>query len=137
MSHNLYSVLDKKANVFTMPFHQLNDEVAIRTMTDCVNTPNHNYQLNPDDYALYKVGEFEDETGFINPDKYEDDKYPERICDLSELPNTGRGAINMDIEKIERDYELTNTKVKKLLNEIEDIKKKSWLDTLIKPFRSK
>lgn len=136
MSHNLYSVLDKKAGVFTMPFHQLNDEVAIRTMTDCVNTQNHNYQLNPDDYALYLIGEFEDTTGFINPDKNEDGRYPEKLCDLSELPQTGRGAQHIDTEKIERDFELMSTEIRKL-KELAQIRKQSWLQTFIKPFRSK
>lgn len=67
MKINCYSVYDAVAKCYTAPFNMLNDDVAIRTMANCVNDPQHNYSLNPTDYTLFKVGEFDDNEGTYEP----------------------------------------------------------------------
>ena len=78
MKINLYSVFDAVAKVYTPPFQMMNDDVAKRTMQNCVNNPEHNYALNPSDYTLYKLAEFDDNTGeFV--------QVSEQITNLSNL----------------------------------------------------
>jgi hypothetical protein len=69
MNINMYSVYDKKAEVYSQPFTAINDEVAQRIIKNCVNNPEHNYGLNPEDYQLLKVGEFNDSEGQIIEDQ--------------------------------------------------------------------
>ena len=69
MKINMYSVYDKKALVYSQPFTAINDEVAQRIMKNCVDNPEHNYGLNPEDYQLLRIGEFDDQEGAITPDE--------------------------------------------------------------------
>lgn len=66
MIFNMYSVKDELTQKFMNPMfveqNELSDKMAIRQFTSNMN----NIQLwkdNPNDYTLYKVGEFDDEQG--------------------------------------------------------------------------
>ena len=61
----IYSVYDDKAQVWTQPFFQMNDAVAQRSISNAANQEGHNFNMNPEDYALYCIGEFNDEDGTI------------------------------------------------------------------------
>jgi hypothetical protein len=59
------SVKDRAADVFNRPFFVPHRNVAIRDFTDEVNRSATDNQLNkhPDDFDLYLLGEFNDNTG--------------------------------------------------------------------------
>ena len=59
------SVKDRAADVFNRPFFVAHRNVAIRDFTDEVNRSAVDNQLNkhPDDFDLYILGEFNDNTG--------------------------------------------------------------------------
>ncbi len=59
------SVKDRAADVFNRPFFVPHRNVAIRDFTDEVNRSAADNQLNkhPDDFDLYLLGEFNDNTG--------------------------------------------------------------------------
>lgn len=61
MTGKLYSVQDVLTG-FAQPFVMMNDEVAQRAYKDFLENDNH-----PEDKRLFLVGEFDDETGNINP----------------------------------------------------------------------
>lgn len=63
MMHKVYSVYDQAAKAFLPPFCLRNDQQAIRTFKDCVNSPNHQFNAHPEDYSLYLMGEFNDALG--------------------------------------------------------------------------
>lgn len=65
MKMNLYSVYDKISKLYTQPMILLNDDIALRIIANCVRNPEHNYSLNPEDYSLYRVGSFDDNTAEI------------------------------------------------------------------------
>ena len=69
MKNNFYSVYDKKAEVYSQPFTAINDEVAQRIITNCVDNPEHPYSMNPEDYQLSRIGTFDDSDGTIQPDE--------------------------------------------------------------------
>lgn len=75
MKVNVYSVFDSKLAVFELPFFMGTDPAAIRGFTDAVNdsrpeNPYLKWNRHPEDYSLYRVGEFDDSIGKligINP----------------------------------------------------------------------
>lgn len=69
MKLKAYSVYDAVAEVFTQPFFQLNDMTAQRIIQNAVNSEGHNYNMNPEDYSLYCVGEWDDTAGVFTPVK--------------------------------------------------------------------
>lgn len=69
MKTNIYSVYDKKAECFSQPFNMVNDAVAMRVIKNCVRDKTHNYGQNPEDYALYKIGTFDDVVGELEQEQ--------------------------------------------------------------------
>lgn len=67
MKLTIYSVYDNVAKLFSQPIYMMNEDVAKRVMNNCVNSEGHNYNLNPSDYELYKIGEFDDQEGTLEP----------------------------------------------------------------------
>lgn len=67
---NAYSILDRKAAAFMSPFFMHQDGLAHRSFGDLVNDKNHQLGVNrhPEDYALYKVGTWDDSSGKLDSD---------------------------------------------------------------------
>lgn len=61
----VYSVYDRKANVYGVPFFQLNNSVALRSFTDLVNDGRSTVCKHPEDYTLECIGEFDDSDGTL------------------------------------------------------------------------
>lgn len=64
MNYSMYSVRDLKTT-FGNPFLEKNDAAAIRGFTYAINSGNELMHFRPGDYDLYKIGEFDPETGII------------------------------------------------------------------------
>lgn len=62
----LFTVYDEKAHCYTNPFVTSTAEVALRSFSDCINSPDHHFGKNPHDYTLFDLGEFDDNTGIYN-----------------------------------------------------------------------
>lgn len=67
MIYGVYSVRDLKAAAFAPPFFLGRDEVALRTFSDALKDPSHPMAAHPEDYHLYRLGEFDDSTGVLVP----------------------------------------------------------------------
>lgn len=67
MQRFLFSVLDSKSGVFSAPFTSINQSVAIRDFHRAVNDPQTDIYSYPEDYGLYEMAEFDDNTGIIKP----------------------------------------------------------------------
>jgi hypothetical protein len=69
MKTKIYSIFDSAANAYTTPFFMHNDGLAIRAFQDNVNSkePN-NISQHPDQFTLFKIGEYNDENGEIKSD---------------------------------------------------------------------
>jgi hypothetical protein len=61
----VYSIFDKTAKQFGLPFFQITDETALRLFGNLVNDKDSMLNKNPDDYTLFQVGEFDEQTGDI------------------------------------------------------------------------
>lgn len=63
----IYSVRDSKAEAFLKPFFAQKDAIAIRWLTAAAQDPEHEFNIHIEDYALYRLGEFDESTGEIIP----------------------------------------------------------------------
>lgn len=61
----VYVVRDTVADAFNVPMFFPNNAFALRSLKDCVNSGEHNYSKHPEDYVLYRIGTFDDQTGQI------------------------------------------------------------------------
>lgn len=60
---NIYSVFDKKAGVYNVPFFLQNNALAVRAFADLVNHDDSMISRFPEDFALYNIGSYDDKTG--------------------------------------------------------------------------
>ena len=63
MRHKLFSVYDSAAEAYLPPFILPNVQMAQRIFGDCINSPEHQFSKHPEDYTLFELGIFDDETG--------------------------------------------------------------------------
>jgi hypothetical protein len=69
MKSLIVAVYDKKAQFFDKPVLTQNQETAIRMITTTVTNPDaQGLQMvkTPEDFALYELGTFDDNRGFID-----------------------------------------------------------------------
>ena len=69
MIHKIYAVYDSKGESYTPPFFDHAEGRAIRTFADCCNDTNHQFGKHPEDYTLFNLGEYDDNTGSIDQTK--------------------------------------------------------------------
>lgn len=67
MISKMYSVYDVKSKLYQVPFHSHNDGHAIRCFTDMVRHEKSHLSRYPEDFILFNVGSFDDESGVISP----------------------------------------------------------------------
>lgn len=65
MKASLYSIKDNIAKTFGRIMEQNNSAEAMRSFADMVTNEETIINKHPKDYTLYKVGEFDTETGLI------------------------------------------------------------------------
>lgn len=67
MKNSVYSIMDVKAAVFGRPFVQLNNAVAMRTFSDLAKDAQSEISRHPEDFKLFRLGEFDDNSGVLSP----------------------------------------------------------------------
>ncbi len=65
MKMKVYSVFDNKGGNYGTPFFALEDGIAARLFTDLVQDNQSTVNRHPEDFSLFKVGEFDDREGKI------------------------------------------------------------------------
>lgn len=65
MKIGIYAIRDAKTEIFSQPMYFVTPGVAIRTFGDEVENSNSNLSKHPEDYAMFKIGTFDDNTGAI------------------------------------------------------------------------
>jgi len=68
MNHLIFCVHDAKASAHLPPFFLPTAGMAVRAISDCVNDPSHAFGQHPEDYTLFQLGSFDDQTGMITSD---------------------------------------------------------------------
>lgn len=65
MITKLYSIYDAKAEAYLAPFSFTHDGQAVRTFTDTIQEPTHQFSKHPEDYTLFSLGTFDDSNAEI------------------------------------------------------------------------
>ena len=65
MQHKMFCIYDQKAEAYLTPFFLPNENMAIRTFSDCVNSENHQFGKHPGDYSLIHLGTWDDQGAEI------------------------------------------------------------------------
>jgi len=76
----LVAVYDKKACVFSQPDVAVQVGQAVRSFSDAVNNPQTAFNKHPEDFTLYQVGFFDDNSGHCTPYMIKDSSDQERIA---------------------------------------------------------
>lgn len=72
----LFSIRDVKAEGFNAPFCQQTFGLAERAFKEAANDPNSQIAKNKEDFSLYHVGDFSQQTGEMTPVNP-----PQHVCD--------------------------------------------------------
>lgn len=75
MKYPIYTIRDVKVGFDTQFLPQISDDAAQRAFAMAINNPGTMLNFQPSDFELYKIGEFDTETGRI-----ESVPVPEFIC---------------------------------------------------------
>lgn len=67
MKYAVCAVRDRAVNAFNRPIYVPTVGVAIRSFTDEVNRKDSELANHPEDYDLYELGQWDDETGVYTP----------------------------------------------------------------------
>ena len=77
MIYGLYAIKDAKSTF--MPCNpDMNDACAIRNFEHAVRQPDSLLRSHPNDYALYRVGTYDNEIGVLTPES------PVQLCDAAQ-----------------------------------------------------
>lgn len=69
MKLQIFAIFDQKAKAFLQPFFFNTEGEALRALTITLHDPNHQFAKFPGDYTLFALGEYNQETGEIEPGK--------------------------------------------------------------------
>lgn len=66
-----FCVRDEKASVYGHPFFMSTRGLAMRTFSEWVKDPNTPVGKHPEDYRLYAIGLYDDESALMVPEQLE------------------------------------------------------------------
>lgn len=99
---NIYSIYDRKAQAFNTPMFMQNDPVAIRSVQNALRTPDHQFGFSPEDYVLYCIGYYNEQTGVIEAIE------PTAIADVLSIHKDMLKAINKPQLAVDNQEEAAN-----------------------------
>jgi len=67
MIHKIFAIYDEKAKAYLPPFFLPESGMAIRSFKDCINSNDHQFGKNPEDYTLFTLGHYNDASASIDP----------------------------------------------------------------------
>jgi len=66
----MYTVLDSKVQAYLPPFLAANDLTAQRMLLDGARDPGSLLGMHPEDFLLFMIGEFDEQSGEIHPETH-------------------------------------------------------------------
>lgn len=65
MKQHMFAIYDTKAEMYSQPYFFHNDNVAYRAAEELRNDPQSSLGAHPEDYTLFKIGTYCDNTATI------------------------------------------------------------------------
>nr|UXQ88001.1 MAG: nonstructural protein [Microvirus sp.] len=75
----IFTIRDSKANAYLTPFFSPTSAVAIRSCLSAMQEEGHQFRVHVEDFSLYRIGSYDDDTGRITADD------PEIVSNLVDL----------------------------------------------------
>jgi len=66
----MYAIFDKKMNFYGSPFFTKHQVEMMRSLSQVVKDPNSNLSKFHKDFAVYQIGEFDDNTGKVSTEGF-------------------------------------------------------------------
>jgi len=66
MLHTMIAVKDAKIGSFARPVAVVNEATGVRAFADAVNDASTEYHKHPEDYTIWSLGTYDDQTGVFN-----------------------------------------------------------------------
>ena len=66
MQYEIYTIRDVKADAYFRPFYVPNRAVAVRAVSNLVQDTQSDIGRNPEDYQLFYIGTYDDNSGVIS-----------------------------------------------------------------------
>lgn len=85
MKHVILSVYDKATEAYMRPFTVISEGQGIRLFEDTVRDLNSDLSKHPEDYALFRLGTFDDMLGEMKP---QEPKCLRRAHEVPQVRNT-------------------------------------------------
>lgn len=63
----VYAAYDSKVEAFLQPFFMQTKGAAIRAFSESVNDPKTQFNRFPGDFALFELGQYDDQKGLLIP----------------------------------------------------------------------
>lgn len=63
----VFTVRDSKVEAYLQPFFMRSYGEAERAFRTVMNNPEHQMSKHPEDFSLYEIGDYDDNTGIIEP----------------------------------------------------------------------
>jgi hypothetical protein len=83
MKLNAYAIFDSAAGVYMRPFFAQANGLATRMFSDLACDAEHDVGKHPEDYSVYIIGEYDDQTGELKPVQKECLATAEELVSLS------------------------------------------------------
>lgn len=91
MKVNLYAIYDRASGIYDGPVPGHSDGQMIRKFSDLACSAEHEIGKHPDDYTLFRVGNWNDGTGELN------DIPSEKLINGAEAVAASRGVVSEEI----------------------------------------
>lgn len=82
---------DKKARAYLQPFYSSHADVALRSFRQAANQPGHQVCEHPEDFALFHLGTFSDDTAMFT--------LHQNPVHVAEAINLKKGAVDVQHEE--------------------------------------
>ncbi|WNK15063.1 MAG: nonstructural protein [Microvirus sp.] len=66
MKLGVFTVFDSKSLTYYQPFYMASVGAAVRAFADSVNEKGHAFNLHPEDYTLFQVADYDDNTAIFS-----------------------------------------------------------------------
>jgi len=102
MKIGMFAIFDVKTGAYMLPFFQVTRGQAMRSLADSMGDKDNPVGRHPEDYRLFQLAEFDDESGEIEPII----KACQFVCNASEYNAESRGfQAPLDIPVLNRKLE--------------------------------
>lgn len=92
MKLNAYTIYDVASGTYMRPFFAQADGEAIRGFKDIACDADHSVGKHPEDYTLFRIGEFNDNTGKMAGET------PEKLATALEMVSLDRNPTKADLK---------------------------------------